>query len=271
MIEIDGAFVPTVPTVPTVPCQHPDRPTGTQHRAEPGHDAEDAEDAEYETGRVRWREVKTAVLYPLHSPSERYRVCWLGSAEAFGARVRGLVRWAGLTQLDQLIGLSDGAAWISELMDDLGVRRHILDVFHASLYLERLMVGLGQDELARRATRLALMRGEVDIQLWLNVHTGGAVKQGLNEDALKALSYLEKQAEREHTAYPRFRVEGLCIGSGQVEGSNKAVLRARLCVSGARWSETGARSKAFARGENSSRRALCSFENVRRAAFPRTA
>ena len=30
-----------------------------------------------ETGRVRWREVKTAVLYPLQSPSERYRVCWL--------------------------------------------------------------------------------------------------------------------------------------------------------------------------------------------------
>lgn len=260
MIEIDGAFVPTVPSLPGRP---PDEPRG--QTSEPGHELE------YQAGRVRWREVKTAVLYPLHSPSERYRVCWLGSADQFGLRVHGLLRWAGLTQQDRLIGVSDGAAWISELMDDLGVRRHILDVFHASLYLERLMCGLGWDEASRSTTRRALMRGEVDVQPWLNRHTGGTVRQGLDEDSLKALSYLEKQAEMEHTAYPRFRAEGLCIGSGQVEGSNKAVLRTRLCVSGARWSETGARSKAFARGESYSRRALCNFDDLRHATFPRAA
>lgn len=241
MVEIDGKLVPTKPD-----------------QAASGE-------------ATRWREVKSAVLYPLHSPGERYRLCWLGGASEFGPLVHGLLRSAGVTQQDRLVGLSDGAGWIGELMDDLGVRPHILDVFHAGQYLDALMVSLGWPEAERCQTRAALCRGEIDLQTWLNHHTGGQAGQGLAEEGRKALAYLEKQAQMDHTTYPKFKAQGLVIGSGQVEGNNKAVVGARLNVSGARWSEAGAKGKAFSRGEMHSRRRLVPFDELRQVAFPRAA
>jgi hypothetical protein len=84
--------------------------------------------------KLQWREVKTAVFYPMRTPSERYYVSHLGGHEVFAERVHGLLRHAGVRQEDRLIGLSDGALWIASLMGDLGVHRHILDVYHASTY-----------------------------------------------------------------------------------------------------------------------------------------
>ena len=74
VVEIDGKFVPT--------------------RAEPGLD---------------WREVKTAVLYPMSSPDERYYVSLLADAQSFAPLVHGLLRHAGVAQEDRLLGISDGA------------------------------------------------------------------------------------------------------------------------------------------------------------------
>ncbi len=56
--------------------------------------------------------------------------------------MHGLLRFAGLTEQGVLIGLADGAVWIADLFVDLGVHRHVLDVFHASQYLETVMIAL---------------------------------------------------------------------------------------------------------------------------------
>jgi hypothetical protein len=194
--------------------------------------------------RLEWREVKTAVLYPMRAPSERYYVSYLGDHEAFAERVHGLLRHAGVRQEDRLIGLSDGALWIASLMGDLGVHRHILDVYHASGYFETLLLALGWLDAERQRERRALLRGEIDVQTWLNQHVPAGVV--LNEEAEKALNYLSKQALLEHTCYVRFRAEGLeVIGSGQIEGANKSVIGGRLNISGARWSEQGAQEPEF--------------------------
>lgn len=238
MIEVDGKFVPV----------------WTQ---------------EQEKG-LEWREVKTAVLYPMRTPSERYYVSHLGDHEAFAERVHGLLRHAAVRQEDRLIGLCDGALWIASLMGDLGVHRHILDVYHASTYFDTLMLGLGWQEPERARCRRALLRGEVDVQTWLNQHV--PAEANLNEEAQTALAYLSKQALLDHTCYPRFRAEGLeVIGSGQIEGANKSVIGSRLNLSGARWSEGGAQGMVFVRAEYYSHRALTDFHQVRHQAFPRAA
>lgn len=214
-----------------------------------------------------WREVKTAVLYKMNSPNQRHYVSYLGHYDEFAEQVHGLLRHAGVKQEDRLVGLSDGATWIATVMGELGVHRHILDVYHASTYLETLMLHLGWTEEARELERRALLRGELDIQIWLNHFVPAGVT--LAVEGMKALSYLEKQALLDHTCYPQFKQEGIVvIGSGQIEGANKAVIGGRLNLSGAHWSERGACSMALARAQFHSVRPIMPLDHIRHQAFP---
>jgi hypothetical protein len=221
-----------------------------------------------DTGQLEWRELKVAVLYPMRNPYKRWYCCHLGSSSEFAPLVHGLLRQAGLTQVDELLGMSDGALWIAELMGDLGVHRHILDVFHASSYLETLMLALGWDEALRTHTRQDLLRGNLDVQRWLNT-LSPSERTTLDDDAQKALRYLEKQAALDHTTYPKFKPEGIeVIGSGQVEGANKAVFSQRLKLSGARWLPDLANAKALARAEFYATEPIADFHQIRKLAFP---
>lgn len=250
MLEVDGVIVPT----------------GSQASGlEPSRGWKDA-------SGVVWREVKSAVLYRLLTPSDRYQVSVLKPIEGFVPLVQGLLRHAGVTQNDVLVGLSDGAGWIANLFGEVGVHRHILDVYHASASLERLMLGLGWTDEQRLEERRRLCRGEVDARSWLNWWVRPTARDKLDGDGLEALVYLERQAELEHTRYPAFRVAGLVvIGSGEVEGANKSVIGARLKVSGAIWGVAGADGKAFARGMLFSKRRVVGFDHVRHEAFSRVA
>jgi hypothetical protein len=160
MIEIDGMFVLTH-TQPE-----------SQTDAEP---------------TAVWREVKTVVLYRKDTPSDRYQISTLQGVQDFAPLVHGLLRFAGLTAQDVLIGLADGAVWIAELFADLGVHRHVLDVFHASQYLETIMVALAWSDEKRLEHRRAWLRGEVDGLAWLNRHVTPDRSARFDEVALKAL------------------------------------------------------------------------------------
>ncbi len=91
MFEIDGMFIPTRGT--------PDDLT----RGTP------------------FKEVKNAVLYLKNTPSQRYQVSTLKDVTNFEPLVHGLLRFAGVTQSDLIVGLSDGAVWITNIMANLGV------------------------------------------------------------------------------------------------------------------------------------------------------
>jgi hypothetical protein len=156
-------------------------------------------------------------------------------------------------------------------MGDLGVHRHILDVFHASSYLETLMLALGWEDTLRTQTRQHLLGGDLDIQRWLN-SLSPPERTNLKAEAAIALCYLEKQAMLNHTTYPKFNHEG--IGSGQVESANKAVFARRLKRSGACWLPALANAKALARAEYYetqyyATQPLAEFDLVRHQAFPR--
>ena len=221
---------------------------------------------------VEYREVKNAVLYEKNTPSERYQLSGVYNAEQFLVLVLGLLRFARVSQVDRLVGLSDGAVWIASIFSAADMNYHILDVFHASSYFETLMLGLGWTQEQRIKERSALLRGEIDVFAWLNWNVTSTQRANLKDEVFKALSYLEKQSDLLHTTYPRFKKLGLeVIGSGEIEGANKSVIGSRLKVSGAQWVESGASAKSFVRGMNSSSRKLVSFDEARFKAFPRAA
>jgi hypothetical protein len=226
-------------------------------------------------GEIEWRENKVCVLYKMSCPGIRYVVTHIGPVEEFAPMVHGLLRQAGVSQIDTLIGVSDAAAWIAGLFGDMGVKHHILDVFHAGIYMDDVMIGLGWSEERRKAERRLLVLGEIDVQHWLNINVRGNwenLKTEVGKKAQTGLKYLEKQAALNHTCYPKFKAEGIeVIGSGQVEGANKSMIGARLKLSGAKWSLDGANGMSCARAEQYSAERIIPFDFLRLVTFPQAA
>ena len=234
-------------------------------------------------GKTEYKEVKTAILYLKNTPSTRYQISTLKNSVLFAPLVHGLLRFAEVRQQDILVGLADGARWITNLFGDLGVHKHILDVYHASSYFETILVALGWSETARREARSVLLRGEMNLLAWMNWYLTPEAREkiklavnvpagdGVYRVPREALAYLDNQTLLGRTNYFDFKQAGFeVIGSGEVEGANKSVLVARLKIGGARWG-CGGDGKAFARGVSACVRKIIDFDSVRLTAFPKAA
>jgi hypothetical protein len=210
-------------------------------------------------------ELKTALVYSVNRPSERTRVAGVIKAKDFVNIVAGLLRQAGVRQQDQIVALSDGATWIADLLELLGVLQ-ILDVFHAAEYFEKVLMALGWDDELRSAERCLLLRGEIDMGVWLSTFLRTANVSSWNEEARIALQYL--LARTHLMTYPTFKARGYPIGSGQIEGMNKSVIGSRMKRSGMQWSRDGASRMGAFRAERLSYRPVSRFHALRFKAFP---
>lgn len=219
-----------------------------------------------EAGECPGIELKTAVIYPMASPYERRFLADDAQASYFTEQVAGLMREAQLRQDDELIGLSEGAEWIKNLFDSLGIEQ-IIDVYHASSYLDTVMQALSWDDTRREETRRSLLRGEINISQWLQTHLSEP-EQWLSwdDETLTALRYLEERQQQ--MDYPSYKARGLAIGSGQVEGMNKSVIGFRMKQSGMHWSRSGAGRMASLRANSCSKQPLLSHHTIRHTAFP---
>jgi len=97
---------------------------------------------------------------------------------------------------------------------------------------------------------------------------GEAARSGWTLEARQAWAYLQKQAASGAMEYATFKAHGWPIGSGQVEGANKAVIGKRMKQGGMRWSREGARRMASLRAQLHSRRPVLEFDDLRHRAFP---
>jgi len=59
--------------------------------------------------------VKSALLYLKNTPSERYQISSLENCHKFAPLVHGMIRLSGVRQNDVIVGLGDGARWITTL------------------------------------------------------------------------------------------------------------------------------------------------------------
>lgn len=182
-------------------------------------------------------------------------------------KLAGLVRHAGVRVQDILVGLSGGALWIEGIFDHLGVRKHILDVFHSGEYLNTIMLALGWDDQTRARQRQRGVRGEVRARDWLAQYIPQTTPSNAwMEEARVSLRYLRARLDK--MDYPDYRARGWPIGSGQIEGMNKHVIGSRMKGSGMRWSRPGASRMAAVRAQLLSRRPLAHFHHLRHHAFP---
>jgi len=132
-----------------------------------------------------------------------------------------------------------GAVWIWNLADEhFPGAIQIVDLFHAKGHLwdvAKDIYGAGSDlaEQWAKARRDELDAGKIDdILAALGVHADA------NEEARKCVDYVTRNRHRMN--YPKFRAQGLCVGSGVVEAGCKTAIGVRCKRAGMHWTVAGA-------------------------------
>jgi hypothetical protein len=218
-----------------------------------------------EQGNCGGIEVKSVVIAPFNAPSQRTMLAGVYQPARLEELLSGLLRAAGVRATDRLIGVSDGAIWIEQLFQTLGVEQ-VIDVYHALEYAGLVMTALGWSAAEQVAERRLWCTAEINVAAWLEVFAVVVRASAQPVEVLGALSYLEARAGR--MAYKDLKWRGLPIGSGQVEGMNKSVIGSRLKRSGMHWSRGGASRMSLLRSQVRSRVAVLMPMMVRFDAFP---
>ena len=218
-----------------------------------------------ESGTCPGIEIKSVLIAAHNAPSERTMLAGVFKPNELEVLVSGLLRAAGVRANDRLIGLSDGAIWIEQLFVSLGIEQ-VIDVFHSLEYAMLVMIALGWDETEQARERGLWCRGLVNVAVWVAVFGPVVRSKQQTAEVLGALAYLEVRAGR--MAYLSLSKSGLPIGSGQVEGMNKAVIGSRMKRSGMHWSRVGAGRMGLLRSQVRSFRAVLVPLRVRFEAFP---
>ena len=165
------------------------------------------------------------------------------NAEEFARRIYREAFQRGWARARIKVILGDGAIWIWNLAaDQFPGAILIVDFYHASEHVHTVSRWLfpPDEEARRRWVHVALYlldRGEIEslvtiIRRLLLHHPGLAEK--LENEA----QYFERNTEK--MRYPKFRAQGLFVGSGVIEAGCKTVIGSRLKQSGMFWTVEGA-------------------------------
>ena len=202
-------------------------------------------------GKAEHRMLYTALLYTPQKEHTRYLVDF--TLDALAAQVRRQARAVGLTQVSDLIAVTDGGNGLEEAL-----QRHladqvttILDWYHAAEHLcDFAKVRYGSDE-ARRQQWAAQAQGilyeqggEALLTFLEAIALPAETSAEVMEELRKLIGYFANNRHR--TDYPSYRQKGWDIGSGPTEAGCK-IIGERLKGSGMRWVEDGAATVAALR------------------------
>ena len=217
-------------------------------------------------GQCEGREVKQVLLHPLGDSSEKHHLAQACSSSEFEPYVTALLKQVGISKQTSLIGIADAAPWIDDLFASLGVKQRILDVYHATEYLDKVMKALEYCPEKRDAERASWCRGDINARLWFKHHLNEDCDTSTwSDEAQDALRYLQKRFDQ--MDYWSFREQGFPIGSGAIEGANKSVIGSRMKRSGMRWSHKGINRMAAMRSLQTTSQPWLDFHNIRLQAF----
>ena len=165
------------------------------------------------------------------------------NAEEFARRIYSEAFQRGWARARIKVILGDGAIWIWNIAaEQFPGAILIVDFYHASEHVHKLSRLLfPTDEGARRQwTKVAmylLANGEIESLV--------TILRGLLPHCLAVAEKLETEAQyfernAEKMRYPKFRAQGLFVGSGVIEAGCKTVIGSRLEQSGMFWTVQGA-------------------------------
>ncbi len=184
-----------------------------------------------------------ASRYPLSDPDSTTYVAAIEPAEEFGLRLYTEAWRRGWSKARKKVVLGDGAIWIWNLAaQHFPGAIQIVDLYHARQHIWELAGKLFPNEEQARKQWTAICLDQLDegkiealVKILRDLHPSNEkVAEAVHNDA----DYFQRNAER--MRYPRFRAQGLFVGSGVIEAGCRTVIGARLKRSGMFWSVRGA-------------------------------
>jgi hypothetical protein len=202
-----------------------------------------------------YREAMVGTLSFYDHEGERQHTIYLAAAPEYGKSEflqrmeREIARAKQHFPEAQYLGIADGAASNWRFLEQ-HTTRQLIDFFHATEYVGKVAQALypQRHAEAKRAhwqhEHCKKLKHDPDA---LDVLIGEAARlshqrtlsQKVREDVLSAWTYFTNH--RHQMDYPGFTADGLPIGSGVTEAACKTLVKQRLCASGMRWKNTGAR------------------------------
>ena len=161
-------------------------------------------------------------------------------ASEFAGRLDRQLCRDGACKAREVVPVSDGAAWITNVADELlaGMRKtYILDVFHALEYASAALRALVRCDDAHKA-RLAAVKARLLDGNVARVIADLRPHRDRNKDVARCIDCFE--ANKERMRYDEYRARGMQIGSGQIESCCKQMVVTRFKRSGCKWSVRGA-------------------------------
>ncbi|WP_321475465.1 ISKra4 family transposase [uncultured Paludibaculum sp.] len=202
---------------------------------------------------ARTREVKLGCVFtqtttdedgrPIRDPDSTSYVAAIETAEEFGLRLYTEAWRRGWSRARQRVVLGDGAVWIWNLAEQhFPGAIQIVDLYHARQHIWELAAKLFPNDERTRTRWAALCVDRLDagkIEALVKIlrqlrPDSDKLAQDVDNDA----DYFERNAER--MRYPKFRAQGLFVGSGVVEAGCRTVVGKRLKCSGMFWTVRGA-------------------------------
>lgn len=167
------------------------------------------------------------------------------SAEDFGPLLYQPTQQCGLQRSEQVVVLGDGAAWIRRIVtEQFPLAIHIVDLYHAREHVWKVanaVYGRSTSQGAAWAHAVCdlLCEGRIsEVAKRIEALPAIAPEPGASRSVPQIeTDYFLTNAER--MRYPRFRAQGMHIGSGIAEAACKTVVSTRAKRSGMRWTPAG--------------------------------
>lgn len=207
-------------------------------------------DVKGKDGPPKGRQIKCGVVYLLERgedgrydkvPDSSVHILSFGDVADFAAELEKARQKLGAANCAKLIVVSDGAEWIWNIVADRFKQAYaVVDFWHAADHLHELCEFLhGKGAPATdsfRALRHKLKRYGVNcvIRHFEDLDVSRAKRKGID----KRLRYFRTHQAR--MQYHLYRRAGWPIGSGEIEGACKSLIKQRTDLSGQRWSPDGA-------------------------------
>jgi len=180
--------------------------------------------------------------YPLRDEASTTYTGAIETAEEFGRRLYSEAWHRGWARALKKVVLGDGAEWIWNQADlHFPDATQIVDLYHARQHLWDLAAKLYPNDSPSQKRWVMrekdkLDQGEIE-SLVAALRSLQASHPDLVKTILTEANYFERNQER--MRYPKFRQQGLFVGSGVIEAGCKTVI-GRLKQSGMFWTVRGA-------------------------------
>jgi hypothetical protein len=202
-----------------------------------------------------YREAMVGTLSFYDAEGERQHTIYLAAAPEYGKaeflqRLEREIARAKRQFPDALyLGIADGATSNWRFLEQ-HTERQLIDFFHTTEYVGKIAQALYPHRHAagprghwqhEHCTKLKHDPDALDVLIGeaARLSQRRSLAQTVRDDVLSAWTYLTNH--RHQMDYPAFTAAGLPIGSGVTEAACKTLVKQRLCASGMRWKNKGAK------------------------------